>query len=71
VVWVAVFQRNILLASSGSCLMLEEVCFFGNSIHTRLFGVGAEGQFHCFLIESEDMKWRGDGVWYGMVVLGV
>ena len=28
VVWVAVFQRNILLASLGGCLKMEMVCFF-------------------------------------------
>jgi len=28
VVWVAVFQGNLLLASSGSCLKMEVVCFF-------------------------------------------
>jgi len=28
VVWGAVFQRNILLVSSGGCLKMEVVCLF-------------------------------------------
>jgi hypothetical protein len=68
VVWVAVFQRNILLASLGGCLKMEVGCFFGNSTYTRLFGVGAE-EHNCsaFWIENEVMKWMGGGgylVWY-------
>jgi hypothetical protein len=48
-VWVAVFQRDILFASSGGCLKVEVVCFLGNRIHTRLFGVSAEGhKFNVF-----------------------
>jgi len=27
-VWVAVFQRNILLASSGGCQKIKGVCLF-------------------------------------------
>jgi hypothetical protein len=46
--------------------------FLWNSIHTRLFGVGAEGHnFNAFWIKNEVMEWKADGVWYGMVVLGV
>jgi hypothetical protein len=38
------------------------ICFFGNSIHTRLIGVSAEGHnFSTFWIENEDMKWQGGG----------
>ena len=60
-VWVAVFQRNILLVSSGSCLKVEEV-FLGNTIRTKLLGVGAERHnFSAFWIENEVMKWRGAG----------
>jgi hypothetical protein len=61
VVWVAVFQRNILLASLAGCLKMKVVCFFGNSIHATLFGVGEEGHsFIAFWIENEVMKWRGE-----------
>jgi hypothetical protein len=48
VVRVAVFQRNIPLASSGGCLKMKAMCFFGNIIHTILFGVGAEGHALLF-----------------------
>ena len=27
-IWETVFQRNLLLASSGGCLKMEVVCFF-------------------------------------------
>jgi hypothetical protein len=47
------------------------VCFFVNSMHLRLFGVSAEGHnFRTSWIASEVTKGRGNGVWYGIVVLG-
>jgi hypothetical protein len=49
VVWIRIsccpdniVYKNILLASSGGYLKMEIVCFFVNSTHTRLFGVGTE-----------------------------
>lgn len=37
--------------------------FLSNCIHTRLFGVSAEGDsFIAFLIENEVVKWGGGGV---------
>jgi hypothetical protein len=42
---------------------MEVVPFFGNSIHTRLFGVIVQGHnFNTFWIENEVMKWRGVGI---------
>jgi hypothetical protein len=43
------------------------ICFFGNSMDTRLLGVGAEGHnFVAFCIENEVMKWGGGG-WHGSI----
>jgi len=69
VVWVAVFQRNILLASSGGCQKIKGVCLFGTvSIPDDLRG---RTQFQCFSDLNDVVKWRGDGVWHGIVVLEV
>jgi hypothetical protein len=73
-VWVAVFERNILLLSSGGCLKMEVVCYFRNSVHSRLFCFSAQGHnFSAFWIQNEVMKLGGggEGVWYGIVLLGV
>ena len=39
---------------------MQVVCVFGNSIRTRLIGVGAEEHnFNAVWIETEVMKWKG------------
>jgi hypothetical protein len=71
VVWVAVFQRNILLASSGGCLKMEVVCFFRMASTPYVLVSVWKDNSWMSLDLYEVMKWRGDGVWYGIVVLGV
>jgi hypothetical protein len=52
-----IFSR---LSEDGDSIFLQK------SIHTRLFGVGAEGHnLNAFWIENEVMKW------FGVVFLGV
>jgi hypothetical protein len=63
VVWVAVFQKNILLVSSGGCLNMEVACVFGTAC--------IPDYFSALWIENEVIKWREDRVWYGEVVLSV
>jgi hypothetical protein len=42
---------------------MEAVCFFGNSIHTRLFGAsGGEHNLNAFWIENEVIKIGGFGM---------
>jgi hypothetical protein len=70
VVWVTVFQSKILLVSSGGCLKMDAVCLFRTvSIPDDLVCVCRRTQFQCFSVSNDVMKWRGDGVWYGIVVL--
>ena len=52
-VWVAVFQKNILLVSSGGCLNMEVACVFRT--------VCMPDYFSGFWIENEAMKWTGTG----------
>jgi len=56
VVWVAVSQKNILLASTGGCLKTEVTCFFRT--------VCIPDYFSALWIENEVIKWRGMG--FGM-----
>jgi len=54
VVWVAVSQKNILLASTGGCLKMEVTYFFVT--------VCIPDYFSALWIENEVIKWRGDRV---------
>jgi len=71
VVWGAVFQRNILLASPGGCLKMEVVCLFRTvSIPDDLVSVWKDTFSLPF-----GLQWfhevDGDGVWYRIGVLEV
>ena len=52
-----------LLVSSGGCLNMEVACVFGTVCITDYFST--------LWIENEVMKWRGDKIWYEIVILWV
>jgi len=63
VVWVAVFQRNILFASSGSTLKMKIVCFFRTiSISSYFVSVSKEAISVPFEFLNEVIKLKGDRV---------
>jgi len=70
VVWGAVFQRNILLVSSGDCLKLEVLYLLRTvSIPDVLVPVWEYTSLVLFRLKCHEME--GEWVWYGIVVLGV
>jgi hypothetical protein len=71
VVWGAVCQRNILLVSSVGCLKIEVACLFRTvSIPDDLVTVLKDTISVAFGLKLCHY-WKGDGVWYGTVVLEV
>jgi len=61
VVWVAVFQRNLLFASSGGTLKMEIVCFFRTvSIRNYVVSVWKETIFVPYVV----IKLKRDRVWF-------
>jgi hypothetical protein len=51
VVWIAVSQKNVLLASTGGFFKMEITCLFGT--------VSIPDYFSDLWIENEVIKWRG------------
>jgi hypothetical protein len=68
VVWGAVCQRNILLVSSVGCLKIEVACLYRTvSIPDDLVPVWKDTISVLFRMKCHE--WKGDVVWYGIVVL--
>ena len=63
-VWVAVFQRNLLFASLGGGLKMEIVCFLRTvSIPSYFVSVWKETMPVPFGL-NEVIKLKGDRVWF-------
>jgi hypothetical protein len=70
-IWVAVFQRTLLFASSGGALKRNIVCFFRTLSFPYYFvSVWKDTILNTFMIEKFH-EFVGGGTCYGIVVLEV
>ena len=61
VVWVAVFQRSILIVSWGDCLKVDVVCLFRLVFIPDYLVSVWKDTISMLSVSNDVMKWRGDG----------